>query len=137
MPEDPLTYFYMEENELMERKLNTIQQRANLNDVYALGEAGPGGAFHKYSISSVQEPAEVVGIINFQKGPRKDPTSESGVLDTDLLEIVRDRLTSFQAGPFACSENEQALDAVTRALFWMNKRVEDRLKREVLGTNEK
>ena len=29
-----------------------------------------------------------------------------GVLDTDLLEIVRDRLKAFQAGPFASKEKK-------------------------------
>lgn len=60
-----------------------------------------------------------------------------GVLDTDLIEIVRDRLTAFQAGPYACRENACALTHIEEALLWMNKRVEDRITRGVLGTYEK
>lgn len=62
---------------------------------------------------------------------------EFGVLDTDLLEIVRDRLNDFQNGKFATRENAVALTHIEEALLWMNKRVEDRIERNVLGTNNK
>ena len=61
----------------------------------------------------------------------------SGTLDTDLLEIVRDRLRCFQAGDFATRENACALTHIEEALMWMNKRVEDRIERNVLGTMQK
>lgn len=72
-----------------------------------------------------------------QKGPRKEESSQHGVIDTDLLEIVRDRLKSFQAGPFSSRENACALTHIEEALMWLNRRVEDRIEREVLGTNQK
>lgn len=72
-----------------------------------------------------------------QQGPRNSPDALHGVLDTDLLEIVRDRLAAFQAGPFACRENAIALTHIEEALLWMNKRTEDRIARGVLGTYEK
>lgn len=75
--------------------------------------------------------------IKFQKGPRKEATSQHGVLDTDLLEIVRHRLQCFQAGEFATRENAIALTHIEEALLWMNKRVEDRIERNVLGTYNK
>ena len=31
-------------------KLNTIQKRENLNEVYIAGEQGNGGAYHSYDI---------------------------------------------------------------------------------------
>lgn len=119
-------------------KLSTIQKRNNLNEVYRLGEPGPGGAFHEYTIRWMEN--ELVAHhehIGFQKGPRSEFDSVHGVLDTDLLEIVRDRLKCFQAGEFACRENACALTHIEEALMWMNKRVEDRSERGVLGTNEK
>lgn len=59
-----------------------------------------------------------------------------GVLDTELLEIVRDRLIGFQQGKFATRENTLALTNIEQALLWLNKRVEDRIERNVLGTNK-
>lgn len=121
-------------------KLSTIQKRNNLNAVYRIGEPGPGGAYHDYDIypANCEELPEVaLACIEFQKGPRLDPEARHGVLDCDLLEIVRDRLTAFQAGPYATKENEIALMHVECALLWMNKRVEDRAERNVLGTMQK
>ena len=76
-------------------------------------------------------------IFFFQNGPRKSPDSQVGVLDTDLLEIVRDRLKGFQSGEFACRENACALTHIEEALMWLNRRVEDRIERDVLGTTQK
>lgn len=120
------------------RQLSTIQKRNNLNEVFAVGDPGPGGAHHEYVICPAGDPEhEPLATITFQKGARKDPTAVSGVLDGDLLEIVRDRLRAFQAGPFATRENACALTHIEEALMWMNKRAEDRAERGVLGTMEK
>ena len=119
------------------RELSTIQKREKLNDVYAVNEKGNGGANHRYSISSASKPSVILTEIQFQNGARKLPDSVHGVLDTDLLEIVRDRLKGFQSGEFATRENACALTHIEEALMWMNKRVEDRIERNVLGTNNK
>lgn len=122
-------------------KLITIQKRENLNAVYRTGDPGPGGAYHDYDIypadCSLIETEIPMACIEFQKGPRKDPNARHGVLDVDLLEIVRDRLRAFQNGPYATRENACALTHIEEALMWMNRRVEDRIERQVLGTMEK
>lgn len=118
------------------QKLDTIQKRENLNEVYRLGEPGPGGAHHDYTIVSAGE-QYILQNIGFQKGPRKAQDSRHGVLDSDLLEIVRDRLQAFCEGPMPATETLKALVNVEKALFWLNKRVEDRIERNVLGTMEK
>jgi hypothetical protein len=120
-------------------KLSTIQKREKLNDVYSMDEQGPGGAHHKYLIceNGGNEHEGVFAEILFQCGPRKESNSIHGVIDTDLLEIVRDRLKSFQAGPFASRDNACALTHIEEALMWLNRRVEDRIERNVLGRNEK
>lgn len=124
-------------------KLNTIQKRENLNEVMVLDEKGNGGANHRYGIymngahDNGKTPDICYGIIQFQNGARKLPDSIHGVLDTDLLEIVRHRLQCFQQGDFATRENEIALTHIEEALLWMNKRVEDRIARNVLGTDNK
>ena len=137
-------------------KLSTIQKRENLNTVYATDGMGPGGANHvytvcrndkKHSIEDVSNDSSktivdvtndaIITTIKMQCGPRKDPESTHGLIDSDLLEIVRDRLIAFQNGPFECDENAHALAHIEEALMWMNRRVEDRIERNVLGTNTK
>lgn len=123
------------------RELSTIQKREKLNTVYALDNPGIGGASHEYRITpnGCDEGGDGYPSqdISFQHGPRKLPDSAHGVLDTDLLEIVRDRLKGFQSGEFSCRENACALTHIEEALMWMNRRVEDRIERQVLGTEKK
>ncbi|KGO12774.1 ABC transporter ATPase [Clostridium botulinum] len=121
------------------KKLNTIQKKGKLNDVYVLDDKGLGGANYVYMICKKDKDIldSVLVDINFQKGPRKEGSSTNGILDTDLLEIVRHRLQGFQEGPYACEYNEKALKHIEEALMWLNRRVEDRIERDVLGTNNK
>lgn len=124
-------------------KLNTIQKRNNLNEVYRNDEPGAGGACQVYVICHrvfpVGEKERVVPIaeIVFQHGPRNEEGSTTGILDADLLEIVRDRLKAFQTGEYATRENACAITHIEEALMWMNKRAEDRAERGVLGTMQK
>lgn len=124
-------------------KLVTIQKREKLNDVFAMDEIGPGGANHQYAIEYTLHPVGKVeetytaGTIQFQCGPRLEQGSMYGVIDSDLLEIVRHRLQCFQAGPFASEYNAKALEHIEIALMYMNRRVEDRIERNVLGTYNK
>ena len=78
----------------MENKLSTIQKRNNLNEVYRNGDIGPGGAYHHYVVyhGLDVDRDDTKTEIKFQKGPRNEEDSVGGVLDSDLLEIVRDRL---------------------------------------------
>ena len=133
------------------KKLNTIQKREKLNDVYATDDLGPGGANHQYMITEhdagyfdeeeqvirIEEPDKILTTIQLQKGPRNEEHSTHGIIDTDLLEIVRDRLKAFQAGPFSSDENAAALNHIEEALMWLNRRVEDRIERNTLGKNIK
>ena len=122
-------------------KLSTIQKRENLNAVYA-SEKGVGGAAHNYFVTRADDnnapnADNILLSIHFQEGARKDPKATHGILDCDLLEIVRDRLKGFQQGEFATRENACALTHIEEALMWLNKRVEDRIERNVLGTYNK
>ncbi len=119
----------------MEQKLSRIQKRNLLNDVYSVDEKGPGGANHLYSVKSTT--GNFLTTVQFQNGPRNVQKSIEGVLDTDLLEMIRHRYTAFQSGGFANKETEMALMHIENALLWLNKRSEDRAEREVLGTYNK
>ena len=118
-----------------EEPISTIQKRNNLNGVFRRGDPGPGSAYHEYAIIGTNGFA--IADIRFQKGPRNDPNSRTGVLDVDLLEIVRDRLSCFQKGDMPTRETAFALTHVEEALLWLNKRTEDRAERNVLGTMTK
>jgi hypothetical protein len=123
----------------MER-LNTIQKREKLNEVFAIDKIGNGNGYHKYAIESTEEESQELGhnvAIQFQNGARNLEDSTWGVIDTDLLEIVRHRLQCFQKGQFATEYNAKALEHIELALMYMNRRVEDRIERNVLGTNNK
>ena len=121
------------------RRLSTIQKRENLNIVKAIDERGSGNANHLYKIEAVVPDDEDIPytLIQFQNGARKDPNAITGILDSDLLEIVRDRLIGFQSGDFTSEYNAKALEHVEEALMWMNRRIEDRIERNVLGTYNK
>lgn len=114
------------------RELNTIQKREKLNKVFAMDEKGNGGANHHYTIADNDN---TYADIQFQNGARKIQSSTHGVIDSDLLEVVRDRLISFQEGDFATEYNAKALEHLELALMYLNRRVEDRIERNVLGTN--
>lgn len=126
-------------------KLVTIQKRERLNNVYAVDEKGNGGANHRYIIAKVTKMPFIcgdtiygtIGDIQFQNGARKEENSIHGVLDSDLLEIVRHRMQCFQDGPYASEYNAKALEHIELALMHLNRRVEDRIERNVLGTNNK
>lgn len=136
----------MSETATAARELCTIQKRENLNRVIAIESRMNGGAPHDYAIYDARydegdikcfDESEAITSIKFQCGARNNPDSVRGVIDTDLLEIVRDRLRGFQSGEFACRENACALTHIEEALMWMNRRVEDRIERNVLGTDNK
>lgn len=127
------------ERDIYMRELNTIQKREKLNVIKALDERGNGNANHVYKIEAIVTDDEDIPftLIKFQNGARKDENSTYGVIDTDLLEIVRDRLKCFQSGEFSTRENACALTHIEEALMWLNLRVEDRIERQVLGTDNK
>lgn len=119
-------------------KLNMIQKNHNMNVVLRGDEHKSSGAYSDYYIfrddANNNDP---LAVLLFQHGPRNELESRHGILDHELLEIVRDRLKGFQSGPYATRENACALTHIEEALMWMNKRVEDRAERGVLGKNEK
>ena len=118
----------------MEKINYRIQRRNNLNNVVYEDVEGPGGGRHHYA---VERDGKTLLHIQFQNGPRNEEGSIPGIVEGDLLEIVRHRLQCFQKGPYATRENACALTHIEEALMWMNKRAEDRAERGVLGTMNK
>ena len=115
--------------------MHTIPNNAPTN-VAALDDRDPaaGNACHTYGIQ-YGGPGEVCRI-QFQHGARGLPMSTAGVFDDDLLAIVEDRMAAFQAGPFACPENADALSAIQAARAALGVRVARRVAQGVLGANK-
>ena len=100
-----------------------------------------GGASHEYVFRFDGPRGEngrgvvTVGRIQFQHGPRHEPGSKPGIVEAALLAVLIDRLSSFQAGPFHCEENAEALGHLEAALALVKKRADARAARQVLGKN--
>lgn len=110
-------------------------------------QLGAGGANHRYSITgfdATHNPSRISGGIDpvlgmsvlFQNGPIGE-YGVNGVTQEVLLEIVADRLRSFQAGSFANEYNAKALKHVLEAQEALLSRTRDRMTRGVEGKSEK
>ena len=130
------------------QKLNRIQKRNNLNEVFSVDDVHAiNNGHHVYAIKLKNpKPSTELKIddafleptiyIRFQNGARCEPESVSGILDTDLLEIVRDRLESFQRGKYANECNAEAKKHIEQALLYLTWRTEERFEENKLGTNK-
>jgi hypothetical protein len=103
-------------------------------EILAIG-AGPGGAAHHYQVL-VPNGAPMHVHLNFQNGGINE-VGVNGITQEALLAIVIDRLRSFQAGPFACSENQEALMHSQEALRALHARTKERIARGVEGFTKK
>jgi hypothetical protein len=108
-------------------------------------EPGAGGANHVYCIggfnTATNKTDPWVGsassaMVIFQNGPIPE-NGVNGVTQETLLAIVIDRLRAFQAGPFACQENADALASCEDALNLLQERTRRRIARGVEGTHQK
>ena len=108
------------------RELEVIMGEDKLNSVWAVDQK-EFNANHEYAIFRNDWEIE---RIQFQRDPTEEKNSITGVTDSDLLEIVRDRLTDLQNSEFACKENENALANVNMALDWLYEKVLEKKRRE-------
>ena len=93
-----------------------------------------GGASHHYQIVHPDR-ADPAVIVHFQHGPRNVEGSQPGATDQSVLAILIDRYGGYQAGPYACPENEEVLTHLTAALVSMGKRSKARREQGVIGQN--
>jgi hypothetical protein len=100
--------------------------------ITAMDEPGAGGAHHHYSVDVDGHPDGLE--IHFQDGAINE-VGVNGVTQEVLLAVVIDRLRSFQAGPFACKENADALLHAMEALDALKSRTKARMARGVEGRN--
>lgn len=93
-------------------------------------------AFNAPHTYGIYKEGELVGEVNFQRGPIKD-NGYNGVTNEDLINIVKDRLEHFQNSEFNCSENAYAIDHLNKALWSLESRTKNRKARNVEGTYKK
>jgi len=92
--------------------------------------------FNAHHGFSVYKEGNLVGTIKFQNGPIRE-NGYNGVTNEDLINIVKERLTEFQASEFNCNENAEAIYHLTSALNSLESRTKDRKARNVEGTYKK
>jgi hypothetical protein len=113
--------------QLSAHKANGLNEAINIT---VLDEPGAGGAHHAYELSGAGKTVR----LEFQHGPIKE-AGLNGISNEALLAIVADRLECFQAGPFACKDNEDALGMVKGGLTCLLKRTKKRVDQGIEGTN--
>jgi hypothetical protein len=122
--------------EITEHRVNPANDTIRIR---VMDEPGAGGASHHYMVTLPdwrRSPEDARGVwdIQFQNGPIAE-NGVNGITQEVLLAIVADRLRSFQAGPYACPENAEALEHVESAQELLQSRTKARMARGVEGTN--
>ena len=99
-----------------------------------------GGACQSYCVMPAEWLSDVqhkgFARVQFQEGPVEE-VGVNGCHHEDLIVVVIDRLQHYQAGEYACRENDQVLTKLEEALMWLRKRTTDRENRGVEGTSTK
>lgn len=111
--------------------------RNGTRTVVAIGQPGPGNAYHTYEVSHTDEGSDAfrsLGAVYFQNGPIKE-AGVNGIHNEDLLAIVAHRLECFQTSTFACQENADALAAVQEARRILASRTSRRVAAGTEGTH--
>lgn len=121
--------------ELTGHKVNACNEALK---VEAADGKGAGGASVDYRVTGHVDPSTghpECFTLRFQEGP---PATDgvNGITHEALLTILIDRLEGFQSGPYACQENQGALDAVRIARGILQARTKARIARGVEGTHE-
>ena len=100
-----------------------------------------GNANHRYEIigfSTNTNPSKLqhdnvnsIGIL-FQNGTIPE-NGVNGITQEALLAICADRLRSFQDGPFASPDNQEALNHIEKSIECLHRRTRNRLARGIEG----
>jgi hypothetical protein len=99
-------------------------------------------AGHTYELSNFENKNETGQTLQFiHKEPIAEGTTElktvsDGTTNEEVLEALINRM-NFLNGKFSCRENSIVITHLETALLWLEKRTNDRIKRNVEGKNEK
>lgn len=137
--------YYVDTLEWLETAEGAPQLREPVRLELNPGPVNPAtGASHTYTISGMdlstnpEAPENSVNelVIYFQNGVTPE-VGLNGVTPEILLEMLIHRFEGFQSGPFACDENQEALEHFQGAAAAIRKRMADRTKRGVANTYER
>lgn len=91
---------------------------------------------HTYELSNFENKEEKGQILQFiHKEPNLNNelvTISDGTTNEDVLEVLIDRM-NYLNSKFPCRENSIVLTHLETALLWLEKRTNDRIKRNVEG----
>ncbi len=99
-------------------------------------------AGHTYELANFENKETTGQTLQFiHKEPISEGSSElktvsDGTTNEEVLEVLIDRM-NFLNGKFPCRENSIVITHLETALLWLEKRTNDRLKRNVEGKNIK
>lgn len=117
-------------------KVNDADRRL---EIIATDNPNHAGAHTQYQISTpllgdlpAAPKKRLLATIHFQDG-NPNEVGVNGITNECLLSILIDRLNGYQAGPYACNENQNALRNCTLALEILHARTRERIHRGVEG----
>ena len=99
-------------------------------------------AGHTYELSNFENKNEKGQVLQFihkepiEEGATELKTVSDGTTNEEVLEALINRM-NFLDGKFPCRENSIVITHLETALLWLEKRTNDRIKRDVEGKNEK
>ena len=104
----------------MERLKNLVEQ--DMTYIVAGNESGDESnpTNHDFEVHRSADD-EIIGAFHFQQGAIGEG-GPNGLLNEDLLAVLIDRVESFQRSKMRCRENENALQHLYEALWWLNQR---------------
>lgn len=93
---------------------------------------------HQYEMSNFENKDQQGQILQFiHKEPKEEGSTElvtisDGTTNEEVLEVLIDRMNFLQS-KFPCRENAIVITKLEESLMWLNKRTQDRMKRNVEG----
>ena len=95
-------------------------------------------AGHQYELSNFENKDQQGQILQFihkeskEEGSTVLATISDGTTNEEVLEVLIDRMNFLQS-KFPCRENAIVITKLEESLMWLNKRTQDRMKRNVEG----
>lgn len=92
--------------------------------------------FQFIAIENMEDEKGIAPVVKFTI--QSDPIKEVGINGCQALDMLVYTKCLFESlnEAFPCHENEETLEWLTQAIYWQNKRTEDRIKRDVEGENK-
>src|SRR5690349_11865418 len=93
---------------------------------------------HKYELENFENKQAQGQILQFiekipiSEGSTELKTVNDGTTNEEVLEVILDRLNSLN-NKFPCRENALAITNIEQGLLWLNRRTQNRIKRNVEG----